>query len=102
MLLTGRAEYETRTKESLMLEFLTKETIDSLPSPRILNTHLPFSMLPVGEMRRKGVKVLHVYRNPKDTLVSMYFHFRQVFPHLKDYSLLQFMDLFIRDDSELL
>ncbi|KAK7087806.1 sulfotransferase 1E1-like [Littorina saxatilis] len=98
MLLTGKVEYETRTKENLMMEFITKETIDNLDSPRIMNTHVPFSMLPVKEMKEKGVKVLHVYRNPKDTVVSMYFHFRQVFPHLKDYSLLDFLRIFLQDD----
>ena len=98
MLLTGKVEYETRTKENLMIDFITKEAIDNLDSPRILNTHLPFSMLPVQQMREKGVKVLHVY--PKDTLVSIYFHFRQVFPNLKDYTLLQFLQMFLQDNSE--
>nr|KAG5694360.1 hypothetical protein BaRGS_002214 [Batillaria attramentaria] len=98
MLLSGKVEYETRTKENLMIEFLTKDKIDSLPSPRILNTHLYFSALPIQQMKEKKVKVLHVYRNPKDTVVSMYFHFRQVFPVLKDYTLLQFVQLFLRDD----
>lgn len=98
MLLTGKVEYAQRSKENLMIDFITKDGIDKLPSPRLLNTHLLFSMLPVGEMKKKGVRVLHVYRNPKDTLVSMYFHFRQVFPHLKDYSLLQFLEMYLRED----
>ncbi|KAL8612571.1 hypothetical protein ACOMHN_053636 [Nucella lapillus] len=99
MLLMGKVEYEKRTKENLMMDFLTKGAIDSLPSPRILNTHLPFSMLPpAGEMRAKGVRVLHVYRNPKDTLVSMHFHFRQVFPNLRDHTLMQFLEMYLRED----
>lgn len=98
MLLSGKVQYETRTKENLMIEFVTKEMVDSLLSPRILNTHLYFSILPVQQMKEKKVKVLHIYRNPKDTVVSMYFHFRQVFPRLRDYTLLQFLQLFLRDD----
>ena len=47
------------------------------PSPRIIKTHLPFMMLPdqirTGE---KTPKIIHVFRNSRDTCVSLYYHWR--------------------------
>ncbi|XP_076434625.1 amine sulfotransferase-like [Babylonia areolata] len=77
MLLAGQAVYEPRAKELLMLELTPLKKLDKLLSPRVLNTHLPFSMLPTASMRARRVKVVHVYRNPRDVMVSMYHHFRQ-------------------------
>ena len=37
-----------------------------------------------------ALRVLHVYRNPKDTVVSLWFHFKQ-FPSFKDTTLSQFV-----------
>ncbi|XP_070205189.1 sulfotransferase 1A1-like isoform X2 [Littorina saxatilis] len=79
MLLTGKAEYEKRTKEHVMMEACDVEDMEPLPSPRLLNTHLPTSMLP-NQVKDGKVKVIHVYRNPKDVLVSMYFHVIQIPP----------------------
>nr|KAG5704620.1 hypothetical protein BaRGS_025262 [Batillaria attramentaria] len=58
---------------TLMIDFVDVEEIDEQPSPRTLNTHLPFSMLPVQEIKDKRTKIVHVYRNPKAVVVSMYF-----------------------------
>ncbi|KAK7487793.1 hypothetical protein BaRGS_00020934 [Batillaria attramentaria] len=80
MLLAGKAEYEPRAKEHLMMEFTTLDKMDAEPSPRVFNTHLPFSMLPVKQMEEKRVKVVHMYRNPKDTVVSAWFHYKQLPP----------------------
>nr|KAG5713170.1 hypothetical protein BaRGS_007697 [Batillaria attramentaria] len=41
-----------------------------------------------------GSGVLHVYRNPKDSVVSMWFHYKQL-PPLKDITLPQFVHCFI-------
>ena len=57
-----------------MLEIVDAESLEQMPSPRVINTHLPFSMLPVSEVKSKQLKIIHVYRNPKDVCVSM-FHF---------------------------
>ena len=57
MLLSGQTGYEARAKEHMMMEFSTIDRIDAQPSPRIFNTHLPFSMLPVEAMRQKKIKV---------------------------------------------
>ncbi|PVD33114.1 hypothetical protein C0Q70_08563 [Pomacea canaliculata] len=85
MLLKEQAEYESRAKELLMLDLTPVKKLDVLPSPRILNTHLPFLMLPVQQILAERVKVVHVYRNPKDVMVSMYHHMRQ-FPLVRGHA----------------
>ncbi|KAM6922877.1 amine sulfotransferase-like [Lycodopsis pacificus] len=45
------------------------------PDPRIFGSHLPPEMLPQG-VKAKQIKVVYVWRNPKDILVSLY-HFAQ-------------------------
>nr|XP_046258803.1 amine sulfotransferase-like [Scatophagus argus] len=42
------------------------------PDPRIFRSHLPPDMLPLG-VKEKQIKVVYVWRNPKDVLVSLYY-----------------------------
>ncbi|CAH6778213.1 amine sulfotransferase [Phodopus roborovskii] len=44
-----------------------------MPSPRIFTSHLPYYLVPKG-LKKKKAKILYIYRNPKDVLVS-FFHF---------------------------
>ncbi|KAL8562595.1 hypothetical protein ACOMHN_045859 [Nucella lapillus] len=76
MLVAGKAQYEKRSKVFSMLDTSRIEDIRALPSPRVLNSHFPVSFLP-RQVKDKGVKVVHVYRNVKDVMVSLYFHFLQ-------------------------
>ncbi|KAK7088605.1 sulfotransferase 1E1-like isoform X2 [Littorina saxatilis] len=76
MLTSGKTEYESRPKEHLMLEFNDVERFETMPSPRIINSHIPLSYLS-KEIQTKQVRVLHVLRNPKDIAVSLYFHRKQ-------------------------
>ncbi|PVD32859.1 hypothetical protein C0Q70_08306 [Pomacea canaliculata] len=76
MLLQGKAEYDSRPKEELMMEFIDVDKLEKTPSPRILNSHLPFYMLPWQQMKGKRTKILYVYRNPKDSCVSFYHHMK--------------------------
>ncbi|XP_070204245.1 amine sulfotransferase-like [Littorina saxatilis] len=94
MLLAGEADYEPRAKELLMLDVTPVKKLRKLPGPRVLNTHLPFSMLPACNMRARRVKVVHVYRNPRDVMVSMYYHLRQ-FSLVQTESLHQFCKAFL-------
>nr|KAG5686798.1 hypothetical protein BaRGS_013118 [Batillaria attramentaria] len=74
--MAGKAEYEKNVKEHVMLEASDIDRVQQQPSPRLLNTHVPVSMLP-RQVKDKKVKVIHVYRNVKDVCVSMYFHLKQ-------------------------
>lgn len=47
----------------------------SLPSPRILKTHLSVKMLP-EEVLKKNAKLIYVSRNPRDVCVSFYHHWK--------------------------
>ncbi|KAM3851050.1 amine sulfotransferase-like [Vipera latastei] len=47
--------------------------IAQLPSPRVIMAHLPY-YLASKELRAKRGKVIYVYRNPKDVMVS-FFHY---------------------------
>ncbi|XP_052769580.1 sulfotransferase 1 family member D1-like [Mya arenaria] len=71
MLYNGRAETIQKSKVTGMLEFPSDKEAE--PSPRILNSHLKPKYLPkaVFQEKRKAVLVL---RNPKDVVVSYFFH----------------------------
>ncbi|KAK3084800.1 hypothetical protein FSP39_019277 [Pinctada imbricata] len=72
MLVRGQAEY---SKEKLVIPLelaANMNMINSLPSPRVLHTHLPYKWFPRKHIENGG-KIIHGIRNPKDTYVS-YFH----------------------------
>lgn len=73
MLYKQKAELLDKTKEEWMMECVSKEKYDNMESPRILNTHIHFSMLPKDLLRRK-CKLVYTTRNPKDVAVSFYHH----------------------------
>lgn len=75
MLRRGNAEYETKTKEAVFLDFQPPEVVDSIPSPRVLNSHYPCKLIPRGIFQKKN-KIVHVIRNPKDVFVSLYYHLK--------------------------
>ncbi|XP_077303529.1 sulfotransferase 1B1-like isoform X2 [Lithobates pipiens] len=49
------------------------EKLESVPSPRVIKTHLPVPLFPKS-LWDKNVKIIYVARNPKDVAVSFY-HF---------------------------
>ena len=73
MLQRGAAEYDTRVKEALFLDFKGPDDIKQCPSPRVLNCHYPCKLIPKGIIE-KETKIVHVMRNPKDAFVSYYHH----------------------------
>ena len=80
MLMSGTAEVDGFNKESAMLEFNQTEKygdIDDLPSPRLLNTHQYFENMPT-DLINSDIKVIFVYRNPKDVAVSYYYHHKRI------------------------
>nr|KAG5690249.1 hypothetical protein BaRGS_026701 [Batillaria attramentaria] len=95
MLLSGKAEHDKRAKEFAMMEATEIEKTRALPSPRLLNTHVPVSMLP-RQVKDKKVKVIHVYRNVKDVTVSLFFHAKQN-PGMENFTIDLLMNTFFSD-----
>ncbi|XP_052690875.1 sulfotransferase 1E1-like [Crassostrea angulata] len=76
MLLKQKAEYSKEPKELFFLEAMADlSMVESMESPRALNTHLPHRLLPKQHIENGG-KIVHVVRNPKDVCVSMYHHMK--------------------------
>lgn len=76
MLLKQKAEYSKEIKELFFLEAMPDlSMVDSMTSPRALNTHLPYRWLPKQHIENGG-KIVHVVRNPKDVCVSLYHHMK--------------------------
>ncbi|CAL5052193.1 unnamed protein product [Urochloa decumbens] len=53
--------------------------LDALPSPRLMNTHMPLAVIP-GAV--PAGKVVYVCREPKAMVVSMWHYFRRLYPEL--------------------
>ncbi|XP_037941830.1 luciferin sulfotransferase-like [Teleopsis dalmanni] len=60
-----------------------------MKSPRLVKSHLPLPLLP-SQLWTKRPKVIYVFRNPKDAIVSFYYHLRRYketsFLNLTDYA----------------
>ena len=75
MLVSGRTELLESTKSEFTIEMVPDiQTLHSLPSPRVLSTHLQYRFLP-RKHRDNGGKTICIIRNPKDCAVSCYHHF---------------------------
>lgn len=77
MLLSNGTEVTKREKEESMIEVQPTEKINSLPSVRILNTHVTPDIFPKELVTRK-TKIIYVTRNPKDIFVSFYHHVKKI------------------------
>ncbi|XP_046447169.1 sulfotransferase 1 family member D1-like [Daphnia pulex] len=71
------------------------ELVGNLPSPRIIKTHLPLDLLP--PQLSETCKVVYVARNPKDVIVSYFFHHRLIKFHYFDGDLQSFAHRFMQD-----
>jgi hydroxyjasmonate sulfotransferase len=52
--------------------------LEALPSPRLLSTHLPLTLLPSGILNLVGCRVVYLCREPKDVLVSNWYHDQKI------------------------
>ncbi|KAG2610426.1 hypothetical protein PVAP13_4KG190900 [Panicum virgatum] len=57
--------------------------LDALPSPRLMNTHMPLAMIPGAVPAGGGCKVVYICREPKDMVVSLWHYLRRVHPDLE-------------------
>lgn len=77
----GEVNSDSISKRIAFLDTLTSphfpiqvSEINSLPSPRIFKTHLPYKIIPKGASNNTTCKYIYIARNPKDVAVS-YFNF---------------------------
>ena len=62
------------------------KSIDELPSPRIIKSHLPLQLLPPSVLENPSVKIIYVTRNPRDVAVSLY-HFMDMLTEVEELDL---------------
>jgi hypothetical protein len=58
-------EYQLYTKDKV-------PDLDRLPDPRLFATHVPFVSLPRSVVATPGCKIVYVWRDPKDHLISQW------------------------------
>ncbi|XP_066432947.1 sulfotransferase 1C1-like [Eleutherodactylus coqui] len=51
------------------------EVANTMPTPRVLKTHLPIQLMPPS-FWEKDVKMVYIARNPKDCMVSYYYFYK--------------------------
>ena len=87
MIVSGVAEYKTKSLYDTCLSFHTPEEFAAFNRPRVLTTHLPPTQMP-KQIFEKRCKILWMLRNPKDRIVSLFGHFNILFgseaPPLED------------------
>ncbi|XP_059155025.1 sulfotransferase 1C4-like [Physella acuta] len=72
MLMHKTATLTAETEKRLhFLDGKPMHTLHSMPSPRLIVTHVPFRYLPKQALEKK-IKIIRLDRNPKDVLVSFY------------------------------
>ncbi|XP_063297345.1 amine sulfotransferase-like [Pelobates fuscus] len=73
---------------------LNNVNFDTRPDPRLFSSHLPYHLMPRDLRNRRG-KIVYVYRNPKDVLVSFYHYYKLMVKMQQPNSWEHFIDLFI-------
>ncbi|KAJ3685085.1 hypothetical protein LUZ61_014249 [Rhynchospora tenuis] len=53
------------------------QIIEVIPSPRVMSTHLPYSLLP-DSITESSCQIVYVWRDPKDVMVSMWYFVQKV------------------------
>ncbi|XP_038212109.1 sulfotransferase 1E1-like [Zerene cesonia] len=71
------------------------KSLEDAPSPRLIKTHLPLSLLPPNLLNT--AKVIYVARDPRDCMVSVYYLYKMVTRSLMRGTFAQFWEAFRRD-----
>jgi hypothetical protein len=83
----------------LEMDLFNKKEVPNLTyftSPRLFSTHLPYSLLPISA-KNSTCKIVFLYRNPKDTFVSLWHFSNRLTPtSMASYSLEDAIDMFCR------
>lgn len=98
MLLSNTSCLAASHKENAMLDFQSREHIDSLPSPRVLNLHFPHRYFP-REAIKKRCKIIHLMRNPKDVFVSYFNHYKTLPSYEKVDSFSSFLPMMLGENG---
>ncbi|PIN18885.1 Sulfotransferase [Handroanthus impetiginosus] len=78
ILTTENPHFHVPTIESMIYSTKpTKIDIYDASSPRLLHTHLPYSVLP-DPLKESQCKIVYIARNPKDTVVSIWHFFNSI------------------------
>lgn len=80
MLVLGRAEFRDVHVDQVQYDFQLPEDLDKIPSPRVLHSHLSLKFQPPQILKKP--KIVHLYRNPKAVIVSVY-HGMKELDHFK-------------------
>ncbi|KAK3731276.1 hypothetical protein RRG08_025818 [Elysia crispata] len=90
-LMAGTTEIVVADKEVGMIGLVRPELLEAQPSPRILNTHAHFELMPRDVFNKKTCKLIYVTRDPRDVAVSYYNNHKKLVQyysytgHWKDY-----------------
>ena len=79
ILSNGKEDGKTVREAIPMLSALGNEPypmvdVDAMTSPRAFKSHEPYDMIPGGPPSRSPAKYIYIARNPKDVIVSAYYH----------------------------
>nr|KAG5698797.1 hypothetical protein BaRGS_032216 [Batillaria attramentaria] len=66
------ADYGDRYFTHGLLDMQRVDRLNNMAPPRVLTTHLPLQFLP-RQVKDKRTRIVHMYRNPKALITSMYF-----------------------------
>ncbi|ESP01667.1 hypothetical protein LOTGIDRAFT_139283 [Lottia gigantea] len=92
MLVAGTTEVKIVEKESQMIELANHDDLDKDPSPRFINTHARFDLLPNDFWKFRN-KIIYIRRNPKAVAVSFYNHTKTVYEYDGEWN--DFFKLFV-------
>jgi len=93
-IISGINDYPKGSKVQNFFEMNTLKSVEDVPSPRLILTHLPFEFLPKRLLEKRS-KIIRISRNPKDVCVSFYHHWCAIDMYQYSEPFASFFDLFM-------